>query len=152
ADVSLANPVSPTIDPTAVQRSPGEPHVVATLTTHELIGHANSVGFCLRPAATTEDHAPLYLWATPRGEVVYIGKAASEARLRNEGRWRDWNPHGDHIVIGLVHLLRRNNAVAQPILIERRHGRDDGFDPTPALNETQTWTGVLVERLRDRIE
>src|SRR5699024_6465297 len=132
--------------------SPGEPHVVSTLTPHVLIGHTNSVGICFRPAATSEDHASSYLWSTLRGAVVYIGKADSEARFGNLGRSPDWNPNGEHIVIGLVHLLRRNNAVAQPILIERRHGRDDGFDPTPALNETQTWTGVLVERLRDRIE
>lgn len=110
--------------------------MVKTLTISRMLRYASNVGITLRRCEV--DEANLYTWATPEDEVLYIGKAASPQRIKEEERWAKQD-HRSSIMSGIVPLIRENNASNHPF----RYDLDTDFDAdrVRAVITEQRWEG-----------
>ena len=111
--------------------------MVATLAVPTLIKAAHRVGVKLH---MVNSGGNLYVWHTPMPEeaVVYIGKSASDKRLNEERVWRDGLDPTAEIVIGIVTLLRVNQAVSQAL-----HYDPTTFDASKwrDFRDKDSWSG-----------
>lgn len=116
--------------------------MIATLTVDQLLSAAARVGVSLTPTATEGN---LYLWHTPAREVVYIGKSASDKRVNDERKWREYDPR-DWIYSGIVTLLRANHAELQPL-----HYDSAAYDAAVWRSrvDSDKWTGPAIIALQE---
>ena len=92
----------------------------------------------------------LYVWHTPapEREVVYVGKAASDKRVREETAWRNGGDPTHRILSGIVTLLRVNHAEPQALRYD-----PDTFDAAMwrRIRDKDEWSGSLIGRLDDAL-
>ncbi|MGW4125879.1 hypothetical protein [Nocardia sp. NPDC004711] len=117
--------------------------MVATLTVSTLVEAARRVGVELREVTSGGN---LYVWHTPTLElaVLYVGKSASDARLKEERSWQYGGDPTTVILSGIVTLLRVNRAVPQALL----------YDPVTfdggrwrSVRESYGWNGTAFDLL-----
>lgn len=114
--------------------------MVATLSVDALVVAAARVGVTLNP---TVSGGNLYVWHTPEGEVVYIGKSASNKRTSDEIRWSNKDPR-EGIYSGIMTLLRANKAQLQPLMF-----LPEEFDSSAWRRLADTWEGPIIASLRE---
>lgn len=108
------------------------------LNVHDLARITKSVGIELEVVESI-DEANLYALADQDNNCIYVGKAASARRHRDEDRWRApdfWR----HNYSGFVALATANDAV--------RHAyryRSDTFAWAEILKTAEHWTGSLID-------
>jgi len=119
--------------------------MIATLSVDRLLSAAARVGVVLKK---TDSGGNLYLWHTPELDVVYIGKSASDSRVRDETAWMASDPKWE-IFSGIITLLRVNKAELQPLRYE-----PDEFDPAAwrELSEAHHWNGPAIDYLHAVLE
>ncbi|MBN7794645.1 hypothetical protein [Microbacterium esteraromaticum] len=119
------------------------------MTLNELVGIARGAGIHLEPA---DEHSEnLYVYADPRGNILYIGISGSstpgkrsrdEERIAHEG-------YQDRVGVGFSALITENEAKRH-----RFYYDPETFNPTPLRNqiETENWQGDAIEKLKAHIE
>ncbi|WP_040837386.1 hypothetical protein [Nocardia brevicatena] len=114
--------------------------MIATLLLDQLLAAAARVGVELRRIPSDGN---LYIWHTPEGEVVYIGKSGSNRRVTNEAEWSKLHPR-EWTYSGIVMLLRANKAQVQPL-----HYEPATFDGTKwkLILDQQGWGGTAFDKL-----
>lgn len=111
-----------------------------------LIKIAHAVGIPL--SESVDSNSNLYLIVDDQGNDLYVGKAASSKRHREEDGWSSMD-HTKSILSGFISLWRENNA--RRLCIDY----DDGaFDPAAALSiiEREGWGGGAIDSARARLE
>lgn len=113
----------------------------------ELIATAASVGVALEIVQPERRAAAdLYVWITPTGEVLYIGRQLSPNRLADELGWvADIDPRAE-LSCGFISLVQQNGGQPVPL-------RLISFDAEPAFERIRLdrWLGVAIEALTARL-
>lgn len=119
------------------RRQMGMSTMVTTMTLDELLSAAASIG--LQVSEIDDQDAPLYVWTTPQREILYIGKAASPRRFREEAAWSQQDPT-ETLLSAFVALIRRNKGEAHAL-------RLDGYDASVGREAAQGWSGGAFNTL-----
>lgn len=109
-----------------------------------LITIAHAVGIPLIESG--DGNSNLYLIVDDQGNDLYIGKAASSRRHREEDGWSSMD-HTKSILSGFVALWRENNA--RRLCIDYNAG---AFVPAAALSIIEGWEGGAIDSVRARLE
>lgn len=106
----------------------------------DLLIAARKVGLDLRELTDDEPDGNLYVWATPNGQVLYIGKAEDPKRTSREQSWvkEEYDPTA--ISIGFVVLMRRHQARCHRLQYA-------GLDTVIALTALTGWEGGAIDTL-----
>lgn len=113
---------------------------IATVTATDLLNAARAAGIVIDDGEGHDTSPHLYIWTTTEDEVLYIGKAASTARTRDEERWtKDFDSH--MISVGFLSLINRHQGIKKTFAFKTVDGRvlEQALDG---------WHGASVDNLR----
>lgn len=114
------------------------------MTVDELIVIARRGGINLE-RDVDESRENLYVYADPEGNVLYIGRAASHVRGRNEVRIAE-EGYTERLGVGFSALITENNATRHRFRYE-----PESFDPKSILQEENQWSGRAITPVLERL-
>lgn len=112
----------------------------------QLLESAARAGIRLVDAAIRESN--LYVFTDPEEHTIYIGKAASQARHRDEARWATLD-YESQIVAGFTALINENEARSRPL---RYDPASFDFDLLRTHIAVENWTGGAVDIVTARLD
>lgn len=113
----------------------------------DLINIASLVGIKLHMTVIPE--ANLYLLVDQEDHTLYVGKANSEQRHKNEDQWKSSDYRTDMNHSGIVALMAENNSRRVPLSYDPSE-----FTVEPILQhiESEKWNGTLLDEAILRIK